>query len=244
MKSVIGTLLKVIGFVTILCVIIGGIGLFLAGYWLQAQDKIEKGFVSDAIVVLGGSYFRPLHAADLYNRGVAPVIYVTRPIQKQYIGLLKGVGVDLPPQEEIFRRLLVKRGVPDGAIRFFGESVINTAQEAEALKKVLGNKARALVLVTSPYHVRRAKLVFEDAFPGSSISVTGTPYEAFPKKWWSARESALKVVTEISKIIFYLAGGCFKSNYPVLPKHSALLRHSAQEFDVISFGADMPRGQR
>lgn len=217
MKSVIGTLLKVIGFVTILCVIIGGIGLFLAGYWLQAEDKIAPVETADAIVVLGGSYFRPLFAADLYNQGVAPAIYVSRPIERKDRELLKSVEVNLPSQEEIFYRLLRKKGVPDSAIRFFGESVISTAQEAEALKEVLGNESKTLILVTSPYHVRRAKMIFEDTIPQCTILGTGTPYQSFPKKWWSTRTSALKTVNETVKILFYLMGGRFGSNDVTAP---------------------------
>ena len=80
-KSLIGGFFKVIGFVTVFCIFVGGTGIFLAGYWLQAGDEAELSKKADAIVVLGGSYFRPLYAADLYNQGFAPVIYVSRPIE-------------------------------------------------------------------------------------------------------------------------------------------------------------------
>ena len=211
-RSLIGGLFKVIGFVTVFCIILGGAGIFLAGYWLQAGDEIDLSKKADAIVVLGGSYFRPLYAAELYNQGAAPVVYVSRPIQRKDGELLKSVGVNLPLQEEIFDRLLQKKGVPGSAIKFFGKSVISTAQEALALKEVLGNKSKTLILVTSPYHVRRAKMVFEDILPECTALATGTPYEVFPKRWWSTRQSALKTVNETVKIIFYLLGGLFDSD--------------------------------
>ena len=211
-SSLIGGLLKVIGFVTVVCIIAGGVGIFLAGYWLQAGDEVDLSKKSDAIVVLGGSYFRPLYAAELYNRGVAPVIYVSRPIERKDRELLKSVGVNLPLQEEVFGRLLQKKGVPGDTIRFFGDSVISTAQEAQALKKELGNQRKTLILVTSPYHVRRAKMVFEDVLPECTILAMGTPYEVFPKKWWSTRQSALKTVNETVKIFFYMLGGQFESD--------------------------------
>ena len=211
-RSLIGGLLKVIGFVTVVCIIVGGVGIFLAGYWLQAGDEVDLSKKSDAIVVLGGSYFRPLYAAELYNQGVAPVIYVSRPIERKDRELLKGVGVILPLQEEVFGRLLQKKGVPGGAIRFFGNSVISTAQEAQALKKEIGNERKTLILVTSPYHVRRAKMVFEDVLPECTVLAMGTPYEVFPKRWWSTRQSALKTVNETVKIFFYMLGGQFESD--------------------------------
>ncbi|MBL7202710.1 MAG: YdcF family protein [Desulfobacteraceae bacterium] len=212
MRALIGSFFKVIGFITVICIIIGGTGLFLAGYWLQAGDEIKVTDKADAIVLLSGSYFRPLYAADLYNQGVAPAVYVSRPIERKDRKLLKSVEVDLPSQEEIFHRLLRKKGVPDNAIRFFGESVISTAQEAEALKEIVGNEPKTLILVTSPYHVRRAKMIFEDILPKCTVLATGIPYQSFPRRWWSNRTSALKTVNETVKIIFYLLGGRFESN--------------------------------
>jgi len=240
MRPLIGSLLKIIGLITILCIVIGGAGLFLAGYWLQAGDEIAPFETADAIVVLGGSYFRPLYAADLYNQGVAPLIYVSRPIKRKDRKLLKSVDVNLPPQVEIFRRLLVKRGVPEPAIRFFGESVISTAQEAEALKDLLGNKSKKLVLVTSPYHVRRAKLVFEDSLPKCIILSTGTPYQYFPKEWWRTRESALKVVNETVKTLFYLVGGRFTSNDISPPRNKISYLNDASEKAVFTAKTPVP----
>jgi len=212
MRSRIGGLFKVIGFVAVLCIIVGGVGMFLAGYWLQAGDEVDLSNKADAIVVLTGSYFRPLYAADLYNQGIASVVYVSRPIDRKDRELLNNVGVNLPSQEEIFRRLLRKKGVPEEAIRFFGKSVISTAQEAQALKETIGNEKKTLILVTSPYHIRRAKMVFEDVLPGCTVLATGTLYQSFPKRWWSTRQSALKTINETVKIMFYLLGGRFKSD--------------------------------
>ena len=211
MKGLLSAFLKFIGFVAILSVFVVGFGLFFAGYWLQTEDEIVETDTTDAIVVLGGSYFRPLYAADLYNEGYAPIIYVSKTRNKKSADILKSVDINLPPQEEIYRRLLQKRGVPEPAIRFFGESVISTAQEAEGLKDLLGNESKKLILVTSPYHVRRAKLVFEDTLPKCTILATGTPYQSFPKRWWTTQYSALKVVNETIKTLFYLAGGRFSS---------------------------------
>ena len=204
--------MKVVGLLTVVFIIFGGGILFLAGYWLQAETAVNVSKKVDAIVLLAGSYFRPIYAGDLYRQGMAPEIYVSRPIKRKDRELLKSVGVDLPLQEEIFHRLLRKKGVPEKAIRFFGASVISTAQEAQALKKEIGNERKSLILVTSPYHVWRAKMVFEDVFPECEILAMGTPYEVFPKKWWSTRQSALKTVKETVKIIFYVLGGQFKSD--------------------------------
>ncbi|MDY7000531.1 MAG: YdcF family protein [Thermodesulfobacteriota bacterium] len=204
-------LLKLTGFLTIFCAFVGFLTLMLAGYWLQAEDKLEPGQVADAIVVLGGSYFRPLYAADLYIEGRAPVVYVGRVIPPKEAKILKEVDVDLPLQEEAYRRILVRKGVPQEAVRLYGHRLISTAQEAQALKGIFKGEPRTLILVTSPFHVRRAKLIFEDILPECEILAVGSPYEPFPKKWWTTQQSALKVVSETSKFLFYLAGGRFET---------------------------------
>ena len=55
-------------------------------------------------------------------------------------------------------------------------------------------------------------MIFEDVVPQCTVLATGTPYQSFPKRWWSTRTSAVKTVEEIVKIVFYLLGGRFKSN--------------------------------
>jgi len=209
MKTIMGSFFKVIGFITIVFLIISAGGLLFAGYWLQAGDKIVK---ADAIFILGGSYLRPSYAGELYVQGYASTIYVGRSVYREDDYMIRKAGVNLPPQEEIYRRLLIEKGVPENAVEFFGKSLINTVDEAKALKKVIGNKSIKLILVTSPYHVRRAKMIFEDILPTCTILATGTPYESFPRKWWSTRISALKTINETIKILFYLMGGQFESD--------------------------------
>jgi uncharacterized SAM-binding protein YcdF (DUF218 family) len=70
-----------------------------------------------------------------------------------------------------------------------------------------------LILVTSPAHTRRARIIFEDALrdSGSVLQVVGTPYEHFDQYWWRDQGSARIVVLELSKLVYYFAGGRFAS---------------------------------
>jgi len=205
----ISSFLKFTGAITILCAFLGFFTLVFAGYWLQSEDTLEPGQVADAVVVLGGGYFRPLYAADLYLEGRAPVVYVGRVVPSRDAQILKEVDVNLPLQEEIYRRILVRKGVPRDAVKLYGHLLISTAQEAHTLKEIFQGAPKTLILVTSPFHVRRAKLIFEDILPECKIIAVGTPYEPFPKKWWSTQRSALNVLNETGKFLFYLAGGRF-----------------------------------
>lgn len=208
-------ILKSIGLVTVLAALTGVIVLALAGYWLTSDDEPKK---ADAIVVLAGSYARPLYAADLYLEGHAPVVYLSDPPVTENTLLLRRAGVDMPRHSEVYRRLLIDKGVPGQAIRVYGENVISTAEEAEALGKILGRGPVSILLVTSPVHVRRAKLVFERALPKAEIYTLATPYENFPRNWWSDRGAAIDVVLECIKFVHYLAGGRFRYEEPAGPE--------------------------
>jgi uncharacterized SAM-binding protein YcdF (DUF218 family) len=190
-----------------------GAAVLLAGYWLPACDDLHKlspEHPADALVPLGGSWARPPHAADIFSRGLARQVWVPRPVDDPEARFLTSAGVYLPKQEEVYRRLLVKGGVPETAIRYFGEGLVSTAAEARAFAAAAGQPARVL-LVTSPYHVRRARLAFSRALPESEVLVSATPHEPYPRHWWSTQQSAQKTIMELAKLTFYLLGGEFDS---------------------------------
>ena len=132
----------------------------------------EKALVSDAIVVLSGSR----HAApgdekivewldpdrffagiDLFKKGKAPIIIFTNgksPFQKN----MQGEG-------EYYQKEAEKLGIPITSIRNSG-TAFNTYQEATQIKKLLNSNndlkvKQNILLVTSAFHMKRAKKVFE-----------------------------------------------------------------------------------
>jgi uncharacterized SAM-binding protein YcdF (DUF218 family) len=186
-----------------------GVGLLItAGFWLQNGDSPAK---SDVMVVLGGNFSRPAYAAELYQLGMARKVYVGRTYRKKGERILDRNMVAYPRQEEVYRALLIKKGVPPEAVEYFGDDLMSTVQEAEALAAELGNGPGSLLVVTSPYHARRAGLVYRKALPGWDVRVVGTPSERLPAAWWTDQESARIVLLEIPKTIFYLLGGRFRS---------------------------------
>ncbi len=193
-------LLKLIGLLTVLSAIFIAGGLYYASERLPLQDVPAK---SDAIVVLGGSYYRPLHAADLYRDGYAPLVYLSVPVHNPTSVLLKPLGITLPKQEETSYRIIVKKDVPSKAIRFFGTANGNTVDEAVALRQALGPGPHRLLLVTSPLHCRRARIVFQDVFPASDIRVVATAYESYEPQWWTSLSAARAMLNESVKILVY-----------------------------------------
>jgi uncharacterized SAM-binding protein YcdF (DUF218 family) len=178
-----------------------------AAAWLGAEDAPAK---ADAIVVLGAEPTRALMGAELYRRGYAGVVYLTVPHRERRWVALESDGIRWPWFEETARVLLVNRGVPDAAIRLLGKDLVSTVAEATEAARTLAPGAGTLLVVTSRYHVHRARLVFEDHLPGTRILVVASAEEPLPQRWWTDQEAARNVVLEVVKLIFYRLGQSFR----------------------------------
>jgi uncharacterized SAM-binding protein YcdF (DUF218 family) len=102
-------------------------------------------------------------------------------------------------------------GVPASATAEFGNGHISTVEEAEALRSYLGVREATIILVTSPYHARRAMLTFARAMPKMHFVVASPPEGRLHDPWWGDRDSAIQTVTEAAKLAFYWLGGEFRS---------------------------------
>ncbi len=177
-----------------------------AGYWLSKDDDLVE---SEIIIVLAGEPERALYAADLYLRGYGYKVFVSRPVIRRSSRILDSLGINLPSTEDINRQVLLRSGVPGKNIRIFGKGSVSTFEEAKAINQIIDTNIRRILVVTSPFHVKRARMIFQDIVTNYEIRVIGTPYIPFPKHWWTNQESAINVVLEVSKILFYWAGGRF-----------------------------------
>jgi len=187
-----------------------GVGIFLAcGTWLvSAGDRPDA---ADAIILLAGEPTRALYAADLYHQGFAPKVYISKPARSSSQEMLDILGIFVPNQEEVNKAVLLKKGVPEEDIAFFGQSSLSTAEEAAQLKRQFEDEGVRLLVVTSWYHARRAKIILRDFLKGTHFSVVTSPYESFHAKWWATQDSSRAVVTESIKLLFYILGGRFYS---------------------------------
>ncbi|MGB7541122.1 MAG: YdcF family protein [Burkholderiales bacterium] len=180
-------------------------GAFFITGWLDNPDPPER---ADAIVVLADDPSRAFQAADLYLQGYAKQVYVTVPRPRRYAALLAAHGIALPRSEDLFRRVLLERGVPEAAIHTLGNNLVSTRAEAETVRAELAGSPKLLV-VTSPYHIRRTRMIFTDALPGRELRFISSRYEPYPEPWWTDQDLARDVILELVKTVFYLTGGRF-----------------------------------
>jgi uncharacterized SAM-binding protein YcdF (DUF218 family) len=188
-----------------LAALAGGAAL-IAADWLDDPDAPRK---AGAIVILGGDATRGLEAADLYRAGLAPKIYFSVPIREAREKRLDALGVITPTSEELIRRVLAVRGVPENVAEPLAQDMVTTVDEAKAAAERLTGVPGPLLVVTSPYHIRRARMIFHDAMPDRQLVFIASPYEQFPHAWWTDQVAARNVVLELAKTVYYLAGGRF-----------------------------------
>jgi uncharacterized SAM-binding protein YcdF (DUF218 family) len=202
--------LKIAGFGVALLVVFAAGFIYYAARWLKGDDAPIK---ADAIVVLAGRFERSMHAGDLYRAGHAPKVVLSEAVQDAGSKHLEVLGIRLPTPLEIHRKVLDAKGVPADKVETLGARALSTADEARSIAARYGQAGRKLIVVTSPFHVRRARMVIAGALEGRGVelAVCATPYEAFPDDWWRSQDAAREVLLEWAKIVFYLGGGRFSA---------------------------------
>ena len=107
---------------------------------------------------------------------------------------------------------MIKLGVPESAIILPARIHDNTAQEAETLHELARQRGwHRIIVVTSPYHLRRAGFAIRRELKGTGVAVAvemrGTRYEpANPARWWTSREDLRWVFDEGGKLVAYELG--------------------------------------
>jgi uncharacterized SAM-binding protein YcdF (DUF218 family) len=194
-----------LGVVAAFCAVLT-VGLPALGLFLTVADPLEP---SDAIVVLeGGTPAREVEAAALFHRGYAPrvVLALARDPLPEVARRLAGE----PPPQERAARVLVHAGVPALAIVRLTSVVENSDQELAADFAFARRQGfRRVILVTSPYHTRRVRIIWRSRYGRAIIaSVYPTSYERWdPARWWRSRRYLESTVHEVFGIAnFYLGG--------------------------------------
>ncbi|MGD2124594.1 MAG: YdcF family protein [Desulfobacteraceae bacterium] len=175
------------------------------GRFLIVEHPPQK---SDLIVCLAGQNIeRGLAAADSFEKGLAPRIFVAREEIPDGYELLKQKGLQYPESRDLLVNALKGLGVPESAILVGDVPVKNTVEEAVQVRDLVKKKNyRSIILITSPTHSRRAWLIFRKVFgkKETRVLVLPTPYSNFkPEDWWKKGRYVREVILEYEKLIYY-----------------------------------------
>ena len=183
-----------------LLVVAGRLLMPFMGRRLIRSDSLVR---SDLIVVLGSYRLeRTLEAGMLYRQGWAPRIFLLRPPDLMRDTLRRQFGIHVPVFLDVQKDVLAQMGVPNAAVVTSSRTPDGTRDEARAVADyVRANAYRRIIVVTSPYHTRRAGSSFEDAAKGSfEVVVHPDKYEPVdPSRWWVRFPDRYEVVNEYMK---------------------------------------------
>lgn len=175
------------------------------GHQLVHADPVAP---SDAILVLsGGRFDRELEAADLYSRGLAPIVVMTREPEAGVLEVLRARGVRVESSLELRQRVLEELGVPAASIDVLDGLVRSTQDEAEAARRWAASRgASSLLVVSSSFHTARARRVFLKVFRDTGVAVRFVPAASSdfdPETWWTDRVTLRDGLFEWQKVLFY-----------------------------------------
>lgn len=178
--------------------------LRMAGNYLVVNETPGK---ADAIVVLGGGDpARPLEGARLYREGKAPYVVVSVEQPPLVYEQLKKDGVVLFLPYENYLRVLKGYGVPDDHLLTLEEPVNDTLGELENVAHFAAEQSwKNVIVVTSGYHTRRAKLVSRYLMePDIHVTVVACPMDSFsPDSWWKTQGDIRTFAIEVEKLVSY-----------------------------------------
>lgn len=176
-----------------------------AGLWLNKESIPQH---ADALVLLMGNFTdRVLQAADLYAQGKAGRVIIAEESMGGYQGLIDR-GVFIISHTTQAANSLAALGVPVDSITVLPGDARSTLDEAVIVLDYLRKNPGidTIILVSSPYHLRRASMIFRKAFKEAGLQVfTGTSgsgaWSSFnADRWWKSKEDIQDVLTEFIKI--------------------------------------------
>jgi uncharacterized SAM-binding protein YcdF (DUF218 family) len=186
------------GFVTGIAVT--GVVLALVGHVLDVEDPLKP---ADVIVALSGDTgARTETAVALWRAAYAPLI------------IFAGASEDpnSVASGELMKRDAVALGVPESAILV--EPASNTTQEnaREVATLMKARDLKTAILVTSPYHQRRAANLFARELGPAGLRFSNYPArdpEWDPNTWWLHEPARTRTAVELAKLSVEVASSVF-----------------------------------
>jgi uncharacterized SAM-binding protein YcdF (DUF218 family) len=167
------------------------------GHFLGVTDALEK---ADAIVAISGDTgARADTAVALWRQGYAPVLIFA--------------GGSLDPESvasaELMKRVAVAAGVPAEKILVEGTSATTEQNAVRVAEVMTAQGLRSAILVTSPYHQRRAAILFTREFDRADLTFRNHPAadpEWDANLWWTREPSRTRTLIELTKLGALVAG--------------------------------------
>ena len=141
----------------------------------------------DVIIILGGDKERVPYGAKLYKSNYSDKI------------IISGDNV-------IGKKQAIESGIALKDVILEDKSTTTYENAKFSRSIMLQNNFTSAIVVSSPYHMRRASWLFGDVFKNDNITLLYSPVDNSwfkPEKWWTNKMEMYVVVEEYSKFIYY-----------------------------------------
>jgi hypothetical protein len=167
-----------------------------AGTFLIVRRDVEA---PDAFIVLASHEWERFPALVHVARGTSPSVLLTEPVTPT-IHNCAACGARVG--------WLALLGIAPARVVVLPRRVVNTYDEAlAAFDYTRRHPVRRLVIVTSPYHTRRALATFASIFNGTGVSIGVYPAleesGAIPGRWWWGGYDRWYVAYESAALVWY-----------------------------------------
>jgi uncharacterized SAM-binding protein YcdF (DUF218 family) len=172
-----------------------------AGHYLVANDELQA---TDACFVLGGnSYDRGLYAVEVHKQFSKQKFVATGGNYPTQIQALDTVMYEA----ELTKHFMQKLGVPQDQIAMLTQSTSTMEESEEILAYCKQHQLSKIAVLSSAFHLRRVKRVFEKKFKRECIDVVffAAPDQDFDaNNWWKNEEGLITVNNEFIKLFYYV----------------------------------------
>ena len=160
---------------------------------------------ADIIFLLNSDFnTRPFRVSQLYKQGLVPIVVIARSEEPPAVKM----GL-IPNDTDISVGIMEKTGVPSSKIVIlpFPGGVTSTFDEATALHRYIdATHITRVMLVTSVFHSRRAKWIFDRELAGLPVKLemVAVPYSTFDQtNWWKSEAGLITLNNEYIKLVYY-----------------------------------------
>lgn len=174
------------------------------GNYLILEHPLKR---ADLIVCTPGPPLeQSLTAAELYQQGLSPRIFIPQEAPPTGLDVLRDQGGHYPSSNDLFMETLTSLNVPESACIVGNHVVDSVWEEAEALRKrVVSLGIGSMIVVTPAQRARRTYRVFQHILDGKKVEIMMAPsrYSGFKAdSWWNRSRYISDAVMEYQKLVY------------------------------------------
>ena len=102
---------------------------------------------------------------------------------------------------------MIHKGVPASQIDTLASAHSTMDESNEILHWCQSNQVKNITIISSAFHMRRVRMVFEDKFSEAGIKINfhgAAPIDYNALNWWNNEEGLIMTNNELVKLFYYM----------------------------------------